>query len=188
MSGVFPFEPNWREEVELEYGLYTKILTSDDGSEQRAALKAVPDLTLTFTPTALDPVESSAMDAALHSGMGGLWIIPIWPLQTILQTIIPVANIGFPVRTAEKFFTVGGWAVLWKAWNHYELLLVSEVNANSITTSPTTIEFPKMSLLLPALPGYISDDFDNLRDLADTGEGRLVCELLTIETVGVTPV
>ena len=149
---VFPFPPN------IDFGetrsWVTDVINARQG-ETRYALRAVPRLNLRYTymfHSREDHSQAMSMANALAQYSLGL---PLWSDNCKLPSVTASSStIYFP--TAGLEFVVGGSAVIYSAFNKYEVVQIASIASNYVTlVSPLTVS-QGLCWIIPIVVGYLS--------------------------------
>ena len=88
---VWTFEPNWTNSVTETFEWNTRILKSVDGSEQRAALRALPWITYEFT-VAVAGTMRQYLDQMLVTHGAGTWYLPLFHEASSIDADAPAGS------------------------------------------------------------------------------------------------
>jgi hypothetical protein len=146
---LWPVPPDWGTPVRETLAWLTDYLSSRNGKRQKRQLRVAPRRTFEFTVIAT--ADNRRLLDALGFDQGARqWLLPIWPDGQQLAASLSLGSTTVPCATAGRDFRAGGQAVLWSAINHWELLAVGTVAADSLTlTTATAAIWPAGTRLYP---------------------------------------
>lgn len=175
---AFTFAPDWAEPPTLGLRFLTEILASDTGAEQRAARRRQPALATGFRATAFfDQAEARRLEQFLRAHVGQRLAVPLWTeAQPILSAAGTLITLAADATTVHRLFQPGRAVVLWRAWDHAEILNTDAVTATTITTTdPVVAAFAAGDLVAPVLvtePITATQATDWLTAFHATGQAR----------------
>lgn len=227
---VAPY-PNWDSGVVEAYEYRTSIVTSENGTEQRAAARVEPRIEISFRADAIHGLAERVIADLNAWPENGLWVFPVYWRFVRLSGDHPAGTLTLDVDTATMpWWLVPGTKIVLDGKDVQEVATVASIAANTLTleevTTGTFYSSDKVCLgfdvryasehslealmaphrggtitlevdpgsnpewVIPALPdghheGYpvldfkanwateIEFAFENLRDMADNGRGRV---------------
>lgn len=132
---LFPVKPELPYQETLAF--LTDIIRSDDGSEQRIALRKNPRQLFRWN-VALDTgtFDQSRVNMLMFDWQGRVWGIPVWHEATLLSASASAGATTFNVdSTANADFRVGGLFLIYTDSGTFDVLEVSALTATTITSS-----------------------------------------------------
>jgi hypothetical protein len=127
---VFAYEPQRPISEELIW--LTDILESYNGTEQRIALRDIPRQVFQYNYQMIDGVERQNAINALYGNMGRGFAVPVWTDMKPLLSDISAGVFSIPVNTSIADFRVGGTAILWNAYDDFDVVAITAVNPLSL--------------------------------------------------------
>lgn len=183
---VLPLDPNWDRPLQMQYGFLTDVLEADAVVEQRRAIRSIPTIRQVFTLLARDAVESAAQDALLRTGLATTWLVPIWAHETRLAAPLAAASVAVPVVTTPRMYSAPGFALLWRAWNDWEILTVTTLSGTELTVDPVVDDWPATTALVPLVLGQLISAINVDRPDINKTVTELTLDLLNVTTYGIT--
>jgi len=132
---LFPVRPEIPYRETLSF--LTDIIRSDDGSEQRIAVRKNPRQLFEWN-VALDTgtFDQSRVNTLLFDWQGRVWGVPIWHEQTKLTAAASSGVTSFTVdSTADADYRVGGLFLVYTDAQTFDVLEVSATTATTITAA-----------------------------------------------------
>jgi hypothetical protein len=146
---VFSFRPQAELLEALEFR--TDILTAWDGTEQRIRLREAPRQSFEMEVWATGAARSR-LDLLLAGYHGWTYLLPVWPEQAALSSLLSAGSGVVPITTTAGDYRVGSQALLWSSCDDYEAVEISEVWADALIldgATTTSRDYPAGSLVLP---------------------------------------
>lgn len=140
-------------------GFLTDLLTAERGDEQRLQLRAVPQYGLEYTVTNELEIDAQLFQALLFGWQARAYGVPLWHDAQALASAVSNGQPVIPVTTQYRAFTVGGLAFLWRSPREWEVLTISEVNAdNLVVTTDVANAWPQgVTYVMPMQLGRLTD-------------------------------
>jgi hypothetical protein len=140
---LFAQSPTWQDGISEVFGYLTEVMQAWDGSEQRVALKEVPDRTLTFQVVTMSEEESSVLGTRLWMVGQNLWAVPRWMDAAPLNVAVAPGDAVVMVTTAGQGFESGGMAAVWRSATVWEAFRVDTVLSDRLVlNSPARSAWP----------------------------------------------
>lgn len=132
-----PWRHNWVAPVLERYSWQTDVIEARNGAETRRALREFPRRTLEYRALV---TGAGAADLEARSWAYGtsLWELPLWADQARLEADIVLGATAVPCETDLREFEEGGQAVLWAAWDDFEVVDILSVASNGLTLEAGT--------------------------------------------------
>ena len=148
---VWPFFPNWEQQVSERLQWLTDVLVSPQGGEQRRSLRISPRRSFEAEVIAAHQ-ERAMFDLAVAQRGGMVWVLPIWPDVQWLDAQLSADDLSVPCRTDGFDFVAGGQAVLrGETAFDTELLQIESVGPDGLVLAqPPVGDWPAGSALYPA--------------------------------------
>ena len=129
----------------------TRVLTSNNGSEQRIRVRRSPRQS--FSVRAFVPFHLHNMAESLLFGWrDNHWGVPVFPEQRTLNAGTIVGSSTVNVDTANGQFVEGGIGIIYNSPTDYEIIQIMAVTSTTITTvSPLTKVFTANAICCPVL-------------------------------------
>lgn len=167
---MWPFAPNWRDTYDVSYEFRTDIFASDDGSEQRRALRTTPRKSITFTGLAQqDQLRrfNRLMDTAQKLPV----IMPeVTRCANTLTDLAANAVIASLDRSAPPWMAAGREVVLSDAAAGYSLATVSAVSGSQVTFTTAPGARASGLRIHPALTGWLDEKIGTKRSTNSVAE------------------
>lgn len=131
----FPIPDDGENPVTLTRAWLTNVMTTESGQEQRAALRAMPRRTLSYTAMFEDAAKAGQFKALLAAAPERLrFIVPLWPRYAV-PTSFPDAS-TIDGEFADRGFVAGAQgAMLWQSESLWELVDVETVADDALALS-----------------------------------------------------
>lgn len=127
----------------------TKVITSNDGSEQRMKLRGSPRQEFGFD-IAVPRGELTYLDSLLYAWRGNNFGVPVSSECRNLTSPTSASSPTVTVSTDFGDFRVGGLAMIYNNERDFELITVESLTASSLTaTSNISKVFPTSALVMP---------------------------------------
>lgn len=183
---VFSVSPNWRDPFLETWAHRTLVMASEDGTEQRAALRQRKRMTWQFTACAMQEWETLWLAGLLYQGPVQSFAVPYWPDATRLTAPASVGATSLSVGTTDRRFEANSYAVLYRSARETELVaLTGSILAASVSCSAIAAEWPKGSVIIPARLATLVETPSIVRPTSATGEADVSFELDVADSWGV---
>lgn len=147
---LMPFQP--RAPVQETLSWLTDIQTAKDGSEERTQFRIKARQTLKYT----FPLDNDKMRRAfllVYDKRHVQWTVPIWTQATHVGAIAEGANqVTASGTTAD--YRVGEYALLWQAYNRYQIVVVTAKSSSTVSFAEEASEFTD-AWVMPLRLGFI---------------------------------
>lgn len=157
---VWTFEPNWTNSVTETFEWNTRILKSVDGSEQRAALRALPWITYEFT-VAVAGTMRQYLDQMLVTHGAGTWYLPLFHEASSIDADAPAGSMVLSGAdlSGQQWVQAGAVACIMNGnARQYELVEIASRTSNNVTlVSPSGRRWPAGAMLFPCVPAELTD-------------------------------
>lgn len=165
---VWPMKPNWGKPVRQTFRFKTKIITSEDGKEQRIAERFEPRIELEFESLE-KPSSFSSASAALFLHQNEKTICPVWQDASRLGLSL-AAGATFVNLAQRPAWAVPGAYFVFHDWTLAEAVLIQSVSGNRVNfASATTKAWPLYASITHGLPGYVDDKVKQVLSLDRVG-------------------
>lgn len=179
---VWPFEPNWSNNVTETLEWLTTILTSPTGAEQRRCNRLFPRREIEFTIAVADG-ERTAADTHIMLHGGRTMYLPLWHESYRLATPAVASAIALSVEDADNGgFAAGDILFVGSVTGpfDYELVEVAGVSGEVVTLAGSTSKpWPQHSRVHPVRKARLTDQpaFSGASDSLSTAS----CVFATME-------
>lgn len=161
---VFPFRPNWATPPTESLEWKTDILRSRDGTEQRRSLRQQPRRGFEFS-LLLQRELAAYFDSLLFDWQNRYFALPVWTDRTKLTSDAITGDTMLSVITDTYGFQPGGFALLFYSEKFFEVVAVTDVDAESVTIEdPLESDWPAGSALLPIIVGHLTASTNVIRN------------------------
>jgi hypothetical protein len=149
-------QPNWSNPVSVEYQFKTSVLTAEDGSEQREALRQTARVSLSFDAI-LHADEMRRQVADLAAGQHKRFVVPArW--RTVHLAAPATGGATTLSVDSVPFWLVQGTTVVLFDGDTMESVEVSSIAGTTLTLStPLVTDFAPGSRVHPAIWGRVQD-------------------------------
>lgn len=130
---VFPFSPDWANNVFETLQYKTSISRSRNKTEQRMALRKRPRRIYQYNATILDAQEAAQFDQLVFGWDGRYFALPMWPERAYLNAEALAGATTISVDTTNRTFVAGGLIVLFKDTRTFEAAEIAGVSGSTIT-------------------------------------------------------
>jgi len=127
---IFDFMPYYPVEEILEWK--TDIIRANKGSEQRMALRSAPRQSFNYNCLLASEAQQARFDSKLFTWQKSFWYMPIWTERTLITADISITDTTITFDTTTGDYRDGGWAMLWKDSDNYEILYIDTVAAGQL--------------------------------------------------------
>lgn len=143
----------------------TDVITARNRIEQRRSLRRLPANVIEFTVDAIDPVETSRVDALLQEGAPDGFKVPFWCDRQPLPATLASGSSSIPISTIGYDFVVGEEVLLWSSPRAWESVGITSVSAGSIgLTTPTVSTWNSANtLVVPLKEGFLIQSVEGSR-------------------------
>jgi len=145
---LFPWRP--QQPVKEKLGFLTDVLLSNDGSEQRIAIRQVPRQGFKFPVMMESEKQQARLDAKLFAWQKRSWGLPVWPELVVHTATITADDTTITVDTTNADFRDDSLALVWKSEDSCEVVQIDTVAAGSLTlATPVQNTFTGSKLIMP---------------------------------------
>lgn len=156
---LFPFAPNWRDSISLNYQFKTEIITSRSGKEQRRAVRANPRKTVAFGITL---PSATPLDQFMVRNHLDVITVADYSRHVRLVSGVPFDGQVFEVDVVPDWMSAGRAIILGG-----QQRTVSAVSGNLVTIdAPSVVAVPSGEQIFPAVNGRL-DDSISVQKLTD---------------------
>lgn len=155
---IFSFKPDWSNEVNLVCLYHTIIREALDNSEERHGRRPRCLYGIKFQTMALRGQETGYLRRFLELAQAMPIGMPVWTDECrLLQGISEGATtLSVEDTTVTLFGVLADYALIWRAFNDWEVVEIDEIEEDAITLSePTVKAFPAGSMVVPLLFGKL---------------------------------
>lgn len=153
---AFGFAPNWNRGVEETVEFRSTVLASHDGGEQRSSNRSRGRRSFDYT-TLVKGAEAQRFDSLLFGWQGRMYAMPVWPEKSVTTAPLTAGTFVIPTPTADRSFSVGGLAAVYRDSGRVEVREIESFDAYSLTlTSPLEFDWPLGSQVYPVLVGALN--------------------------------
>ena len=171
---LFPFAPESPLRERLRF--LTNILESEDGGEQRIALRGFPRQEFVMDLVREEGAELTRFDNTVFDWQARVFGFPLWYEQTLTTadstsgaTTVSVSS------TAYADYRVGGLAAVYISETEFDVLEVTAFDATSVTfDSPTTMDYPAGTVVMPVRTCRMTPQVTGARARVGSGSRRVV--------------
>lgn len=165
---LWPFPPNWGENVSERLSWMTDVITAFDGTEQRFELRSKPRREIEYT-SMLHGNSVNHLKNLLFGWQNRKYALPIWHDKAAVTGALEAGGTSIPVPTEGRSFVEGGFAVVLKDEFNYEVVEIDNVVSDSITlTSPLEKDWPARVRVYPVNLAILPTSVDSQRPTANT--------------------
>lgn len=136
---VFPFPPNWQNQVSETLEWRTDVLRAYDGTEQRRELRVVPRRGLEYDFMAKGD-DARLLETLVWAWQTRNFVVPVWTDIGNLSASVSAGSNVIAVDTQNLGFSVGSPVLIYQGTESYEAGVVTE-----LTQSAITLQFPLQS-------------------------------------------
>lgn len=146
---VFPFWANYRRDFLEKYEWKTDVLTSYDGTEQRASIRSMPRKTVEFEVFTRSE-DRAALENFLWQGAGTLYAVPWWNRGIKLTSSASSTK----VHLDPTYLKGSDYVIAYISPYKYELRQIVLRDADSITLD-SAVSWSNLYTIYPALLGVM---------------------------------
>ena len=152
---VFPFGPDWKNQVTESLEWKTDILRSFNGTEQRRSLRTKARRSFEYRMMAKGQ-DAALFDNLLWGWQNRMYAIPVWTDKVRLVGDHAAGTVSLAIPTETYSFAEGGMAILIKSPTEYEVASITSVTSSSIGIArPLEKSWPENTLVYPAEICYL---------------------------------
>lgn len=156
---VFGFAPNWADGVTERLEWLTDVLESQDGTEQRVRLRAIPRRSFEYQLD-LAGHDVRVMETLLHAWAARVFAVPVWTDRTVLTAPVSVGATAVTVSdAANSDYHAGGLVAFWSDNQHHEVGEIASLTGNALTLKqPLSRGWPAGTKVYPARFARVDGD------------------------------
>lgn len=156
---VFGFAPNWAGGITERLEWLTDVLESQDGTEQRVRLRAIPRRSFEYQLD-LAGHDVRVMETLLHAWAARVFAVPVWTDRTVLTAPVSVGATAVTVSDAANAdYHAGGLVAFWSDNQHHEVGEILSLAGNALTLKqPLSRGWPAGTKVYPARFAHIDGD------------------------------
>ncbi len=157
---VWPFRPNWVQPLTERLEWLTDVIESDDGTEQRMALRGAPRRAFSFLIT-VSQADKRRLETLLWDWQARAFAVPVWTDPGRLAVAAKTDDTVLSLATDYLDYHDDGLAVLIGDTATQEALEIDTVSPGSITLArPLLNDWPAGTRIYPARIGRLQDSQD----------------------------
>jgi hypothetical protein len=164
---VWPFVHNWARPVRETLESNTRVITSEDGTEQRAELLDNPRRTLDYNCFLADADARRRCEALLYAHQSDTWDVPIWTDALCLTAPLGIGEGSVPGDFRWRDFDTDGRAMLWRNSRVWEIVELTFVTDTALATSSATKAWRAGDVIVPIRQGRMQEKLSGLRKKRD---------------------
>ena len=151
---------DWSEPPRERLSWLTTVLTSYEKSEQRAALRQEPRVTLVFRVVTTTPRETAALETLLFGWQARTFGVPLWPQKSPLLAPAAPGDLSLQVdSTLRPGFLAGGLVALWADPHTWRAFQVNRIEGSTLHLESQVLEdWPAGTWVVPVLRGGLLAD------------------------------
>lgn len=163
---VFTVPPDWSNAVGLR--MLDKVLVREslDVSEERIQTRPRPLYGLRYRTLTLSEQETGYIRRVLELPDGLPFALPVWPDQVKITAAVESGDVVIPVEsTANSLWdTFDELAIVWTAFNTWELISVESVATNEIVLdTPLAGDWSSGAFVVPLMVGHLArNEYSNV--------------------------
>lgn len=167
MPPVWSFAHNWAVPVKESLESKTRVITSEDGTEQRAELRDNPRRTLDYSCVLADADSRRRCEALIHRYQSELWDVPIWTDAIRFSAAADTGSTSFTGDFSRRDFDTDGRAMIWRNSRLFEIVDLAFVTDSEVLTSPTTQPWRPGDLLVPVRKAWMQEQLTSAKKRRD---------------------
>jgi len=142
---AFAFAPNWQRGITESLEWQTEILSSEQGHEQRRALRETPRRSVQ-ADFLIEGTERRRFESALNEWGARTWALPVWTDALYLDADLPAGSDLIPCQP----YGFENLALLRQSSTLFEVIEIKQVETNALQLKrPTVNDWPAGTQLLP---------------------------------------
>lgn len=134
---LFAFPPNWSSPVEETLEHLTVLDTSYTGKEQITEIRKEPRRLLQYN-FRIHARASNVFDNMMFGWTARLFCVPLWQEKTKLANAISAGATSLDIDTTARTFQTGSLAVIFAAFDSYEIVEIASATSSSVTLARGT--------------------------------------------------
>lgn len=152
---LFPFEPDGGATIRETWKYVTNVITSEDDSEQRIALRSRPALRVGWSVLGMEPGEAGLLAGLLYTNPHNRWYVPLWYSRRGIAGV--AGGVYTPTSLVGTTFEVNGKALVWNSITQVDLMTVTAIGASTVTLAGVpTFTHKKDMVIVPVGIGGMS--------------------------------
>lgn len=128
---AFQFQPLSPVKEELEWK--TDVLTAEDGTEQRLALRYGARQIIRYDVMPTDKRSQRRIDALLFDWLDKVFAVPLWFEARLLNAPVNAGALTLPVQTDSADFRVGELCLVYASAEVFDIVQIATLSASQIT-------------------------------------------------------
>jgi len=149
---AFAFAPNWQRGISESLEWKTEILSSEQGHEQRRALRSSPRRMIN-ADFFIEGHERRRFEVMLSEWGARTWVLPTWTEALYLEADLPAGSDVIPCVP----FGFTDLALLRQSTTAFEVVEIKQVNATGLQLKrPAVNDWPAGTALLPVRRAFLS--------------------------------
>lgn len=154
---IFAFEPQLPITERLEW--LTDLQESYGGAEQRIMVRHKPRQAMDANYLLANPTEVARALNTLYGRVGGTIAVPVWWDLRPLLADVSIGGTTVSVSTANADFREGGFAILWRASDDFEVVEISTLSPTQLNlVRPVELAHPAVTTAVVPLLRALAPD------------------------------
>lgn len=126
---------DWTDPVEIEPTWPSRVLTKEDGTEQRLPLSQAATEVVTYRLLAPTYGDAANLKTLLDNATDALVRVPRWEDEARVTTAVSAGASTIPCDPSDRpSFVAGSEVLLWRSATSYEVAVIATVGGSSIDT------------------------------------------------------
>lgn len=173
---IWTFKPNWREGITERLEWLTDVLDSDNGTEQRRAIRLSPRR---YFEMVFNPVDEarSYFGLFLHRLADDEFMLPLFHDKGMTSAAVYPFETEIPLDNTYREFETGGYAVLLTDAFTYEVVEIMDQDDTSLTVSAIVNTWPEKTAIYPLRIARLSEESSTKALTSRVGQASLEFEL-----------
>jgi len=154
---IWTFRPNWKQGITERLEWLTDVLDSNNGTEQRRALRLSPrrSFEMLFNPTGN---VRSYFGLFLHRLATEEFMLPVFHDKARLTNANGVGSVSLGFDNTYREFVTGGYAILLSDPFTYEVVEITDQSEIGLVVEPTLQAWPAGTAVYPLVQARLSDE------------------------------
>jgi hypothetical protein len=145
---LFPFEPDGGAPTVETWKYVTNIISAENDSEQRIALRVRPAISVAWNVLGMDLGEAGRLAALLYTNTNNRWYVPLWYSRRVATSV--AGTVYTLTDMVGTVFEVGKYALVWRHSDQWDAMTVTAVTGTTVTLTGE-VSFPHVGAIVVPL-------------------------------------
>lgn len=151
---IFPFPPNYRDEITESLEWKSDIIRSRSGHEQRRAIRTKPRRQFEYSYT-LGKEDNQRLQNILWGWQNRVFALPVWTDKLITTSPINIGDIVINLDTTNFSYKAGDSLILYKDADDFEVAEILSIGSTITLVRAVTKNWPTNSKVFPIIEAHM---------------------------------